>query len=888
MMTTRLADGRFAAVAALEVLRVPDASVISDLVDAEPPTERLRDEFTQLITEFASLREVLGQLGDVFAEIAWRAVPTTAQSHAAEIRTFVVVRALTSSADVGSDAVCDALQLFQGTLGALGYDVTVVEPSALAGIYGESEPESVVAVHRRARTFILQHPAIPSIFDYDRLPERTVMMERLFSALVDAPGSFIVVQLGATRFDRGEVAMLSSTATALGVLERGSTDPMLGGVSFATARRPAETYMHYYDRATGPVFLLNVIVGGPLSHTRALTSRIVGAFAAAAEEGTTELVPVVITAQAVGFSVDVAALPWRVSAAIDEAASSAVLPVDAPAGAARLPRLVTGREASQLFRLPYGSDRVGAGFRVNFTARRSRSYLAGVLDHDIEVGFIGRPDAGMSIGFTLGDLTKHMFVAGTPGSGKTTFNVSLLHRLWSEHGIPFLVIEPAKNEYRAMLEAIPDLRVFTPGKSWLSPLVLNPFRPAAGVRIENHKTVLKTAFGAALTMTSPLDRLFESALDDLYAGLGWLDSDSTADGHTVPNVRDFVKAFTTTFDRVGYTGDALNIGRAGLVRLAALVRAFDTYQSIPVEALCSHPTIIELSAIESSAEKTLYIALLLLLMLSYHNANTLGGGTLRQALLLEEAHVLFEASDPGQEGSASPAAIAQGLLKRMLAEIRSYGVGIVVADQSPRKVGADVIALTNIKLGFRIVEAEDRKIFGNSTNMDDEQIRRLAGLRPGEAFLFHDRLTEPEEIVTPDYRAAAGIPTSITDGELAQRLTFYAEMPELLRPFPESALVPEWDPARADVARQFAARIFARHVVEAGVADADGLRAVYGKLRESAAALDRRYPVVDDTLLNMLRVYFLRLVRYESGIDLPSDYLTRVLMATVASKRSNT
>ena len=67
-----------------------------------------------------------------------------------------------------------------------------------------------------------------------------------------------------------------------------------------------------------------------------------------------------------------------------------------------------------------------------------------------------------------------MIIAG-PGSGKTTFSVSLLDRLWKEHQIPFLVIEPAKNEYRALVESIPDIQVFTPGKNYISPFVFNPF-----------------------------------------------------------------------------------------------------------------------------------------------------------------------------------------------------------------------------------------------------------------------------------------------------------------------------------------------------------------------------------------------------------------------------
>lgn len=95
------------------------------------------------------------------------------------------------------------------------------------------------------------------------------------------------------------------------------------------------------------------------------------------------------------------------------------------------------------------------------------------------------------------------------------------------------------------------------------------------------------------------------------------------------------------------------------------------------------------------------------------------------------------------QGDANPSAIAQGLVKRMLAEIRSYGVGIVIADQSPRKVGTDVVALTDMKVVFRLVESEDKQIIGDSTNMSDVQIQRMSKLKPGEAFLFFNKLDEP-------------------------------------------------------------------------------------------------------------------------------------------------
>lgn len=405
-----------------------------------------------------------------------------------------------------------------------------------------------------------------------------------------------------------------------------------------------------------------------------------------------------------------------------------------------------------------------------------------------------------------------MLIVGTPGSGKTTFSVGLLDRLWKDHHIPFLVIEPAKNEYRALIQSIPELQVFTPGKNFISPFVFNPFVPPKNVRLETYKSTLKTAFAAGVSMSTPLDKIFEDTVNNCYSDFRWLDSYTVDSKGKIFNITDFIKCFQETFDSIGYTGDAKNIGRAGIVRLKSLVNLFDNYYSIPIEDILKKPTIIELAAIENSEQKALIIALLLLSILAYVNANYIGEGGLRNFILLEEAHVLLDVDTNVGEGSANPSAIAQGLVKRMLAEIRSYGVGLAIADQSPRKVGIDIVALTDIKVAFRLVESKDKEILANATSMNDAQMARLAKLKPGEAFLFFNRLDEPEEIITPDYRFNNQISISLSDDGIKELSSYWNNKQDKLRPYPECAFSPYCkeccDFERRLLAREIARRMF--------------------------------------------------------------------------------
>ena len=535
----------------------------------------------------------------------------------------------------------------------------------------------------------------------------------------------------------------------------------------------------------------------------------------------------------------------------------------------RLPYVITADESSGLFRIPIGTQRISAGLPINETESSSKTYADNLINAgDIEIGNLKSSGSNDTIGISLNDLAKHMLVVGTPGSGKTTFSVSLLDRLWKDHHIPFLVIEPAKNEYRALIQSIPELQVFTPGKNFISPFVFNPFVPPKNVKLETYKSTLKTAFAAAVSMSTPLDKIFEEAINNCYSDFRWLDTYTVDDKGQTFNISDFIKCFQNTFDEIGYTGDARNIGRAGVVRLNSLSNLFDNYFSIPIQDLLEKPTIIELAAIENSDQKALIISLLLLSILAFVNSNYVGQGGLKNVILLEEAHVLLDAESNASQGDANPSAIAQGLVKRMLAEIRSYGVGIVIADQSPRKVSTDVVALTDMKMVFRLVEATDKQIVADSMNMSEAQTQRLSRLKPGEAFLFFNRLDEPEEVITPDYRLENNIDITLTDEGIQKLSTYWNDKQECLRPYPECMktryCTKTCDYARRILAREIARRIFVKNF-KVGCSGFEPVKKVFGQITNLVKAELNDEPFSRE-LLSCVKVHLWRKIRYGTKI----------------------
>jgi hypothetical protein len=548
-----------------------------------------------------------------------------------------------------------------------------------------------------------------------------------------------------------------------------------------------------------------------------------------------------------------------------------------------LPYIITAEEASEFFRLPVGSDTVYAGLVVNESGKASRTYADNVVGGgDITAGTLKSSSGCDTIGISLKDLTKHMLIVGVPGSGKTTFSVSLLDRLWKDHHIPFLVIEPAKNEYRALVQSIPDLQIFTPGKNFISPFVFNPFVPPKNVKLETYKSTLKTAFAAAVSMSTPLDKIFEETINNCYSDFNWLETYTSDDKGRVFNISDFIKCFEETFEVIGYTGDARNIGHAGLVRLQSLVNLFDNYFSIPIEDLLSKPTVIELAAIENNDQKALIISLLLLSILAYVNSNYIGEGKLRNLILLEEAHVLLDVDIHAGEGEANPSAIAQGLLKRMLAEIRSYGVGIVVADQSPRKVTTDVVALTDIKLAFRLVEATDKQILANSSNMNEIQKQRLAKLKPGEAFLFFGKLDEPEEIITEDYRLANKINITLSDESIKSLSTYWDSRKDKLRPYPECAYCQDCNKGcnynKRVLGRELARRIFVKNFKQ-NSADSQLVKDVFNRMIPLIKRELNDEPF-DRHLLACVELHLMRRIRYGTKINI-SDATIKLTLSNI-------
>lgn len=554
--TTELQTGEKVGLCAVEITSIPHLSILQKRFAHTPNIDaEYKQDMARLLSEVfqnCRLRDLRPESRrEVSLELLFSTEGAKNQPYKGQIRLHLIIRAIATSEQEVADTLSSLLRICSATLDFGKYEHEVVSFEKLTSSVARIDDSRIVALVKEEQFKSLQNPVFPSCYFFRRLPITANDLSRSINALTDYPNAAISLQLIPTSFSVEESDAVERTAQILSTLTKGVSGPAGAPLSFALAEEAADVYKYYSTNKDAALFAFNVLVFGSAQAVETLSARVLGQLDI---EDELRLLP--LAAENVGKNTNYYPLPWAVNEHLLESGRRQIPwnPGENPRAFRRLPYVVTAEEASEFFRLPIGSDSTSAGLVVNESSKARRTYSDDVIGGgDLRIGTLksSRKD---EIGISLGDLTKHMLIAGTPGSGKTTFAISLVDRLWKDHGIPFLVIEPAKSEYRALVRSIPDLQVFTPGKNDISPFVFNPFIPPTNVKLGAYKSTLKTAFEAAVSMSAPLDKIFEEALNNCYSDFGWLDTYTSGGKGSAFSISDFIRSFQETFDAIGYSG----------------------------------------------------------------------------------------------------------------------------------------------------------------------------------------------------------------------------------------------------------------------------------------------------------------------------------------------
>jgi hypothetical protein len=366
-------------------------------------------------------------------------------------------------------------------------------------------------------------------------------------------------------------------------------------------------------------------------------------------------------------------------------------------------------------------------------------------------------------------LNRHALVVGKTGFGKSNTCLQLLLEAWCKLKTPFLVLEPAKAEYRRLAqveELRGKLRVYGIGSDSPLPLRLNPLSPVPGFPLGRHVDLLKGVFNASFPMGAGMPYVLEDALTDLYRDRGWNLTSSRNEqlgpgasddeiAALTPDLADLHAQIEVVLVRKGYSSQIhSDLGAALRSRVGSLMQGnkgltLNARRSIAPAELFDAPTVIELESLADDEEKAFVMALLLVLLyeyaeVRYRDRPPEARAELRHLTLVEEAHRLLRATHGSgpSEHVGDPRGKAVTMFTDMLAELRAYGEGFIIADQVPVDLAPQILKNTDIKIIHRLTASDDRYVLAQSIDLTEDQARHLTNLKPGVAVVHSEDVAE--------------------------------------------------------------------------------------------------------------------------------------------------
>lgn len=344
-------------------------------------------------------------------------------------------------------------------------------------------------------------------------------------------------------------------------------------------------------------------------------------------------------------------------------------------------------------------------------------------------------------------LNMHTFITGSTGSGKSNTVYQILMELRQDR-VPFLVIEPAKGEYKDVFGHLSDVNVFSTNPNVAQLININPFKFPRSIHVLEHIDGLVEIFSVCWPMYDAMPAFFKDAILKAYEAVGWDLGSSTFEGANLeyPDFDILAEQLDKLITNSDYAAEIKSNYRGALLtRVKSLAVGLNKYifteEQTPYEQLFDENCILDISRVKSSETKALLMGLMVYILNEYRmDQKTENNTGLRHVTVLEEAHNLLK-NTSGRESELIGKSVE--MITNTIAEIRTYGEGFIIVDQSPSSVDIAAIKNTNTKIVLRTLEANDRETVGRSMGLSTTQVNEIAKLPSGVAVVYQNNWISP-------------------------------------------------------------------------------------------------------------------------------------------------
>ena len=373
-----------------------------------------------------------------------------------------------------------------------------------------------------------------------------------------------------------------------------------------------------------------------------------------------------------------------------------------------------------------------------------------------------RPEDRMTLGkvFDQGQITNkvveldnkslnmHTFITGSTGSGKSNTVYQMLSELHQDR-IPFLVVEPAKGEYKDVFGSWDDVRVYSTNPKIAELINLNPFKFPESIHVLEHVDGLVEIFSVCWPMYDAMPAFLKDAILRSYELVGWDLGSSTYEGDEVeyPDFEILAEQLERLIEDTDYSAEVKgNYTGALVTRVRSLTVGLNkfifTTRQTPYRNLFDENCILDISRVKSGETKALIMGLMVYILNEYRvDQKSSNNSGLKHVTVLEEAHNLLKNTASGGESELVGKSVE--MLTQTIAEIRTYGEGFIIVDQSPSSVDIAAIKNTNTKIVLRTPEANDREAVGRSMGLTSNQVNEIAKLPSGVAVVYQNNWVNP-------------------------------------------------------------------------------------------------------------------------------------------------